>query len=290
MIKRSSSLPFIASLSLHVLLAMFLFLSFEKTIVLPAQSPPAPESEIIDAVVINQQALQQEVARLEAVEAKKREHEQARQHELIRKEKEAKEKRLKEEKLAQELKKKNEELKKEAELQKIAQQQEEKARQAKLKTEQEELKRLAKEKETLLAAKQKAEEEKKAAELAKQAAAQAAAKQREQAELNAKQQANQRVKQDQLTYYATLIRNKIHQNWRQPLGIDIAGFACKVAVKLLPTGEVIDALVIESSGNLEFDRSTELAIRKASPFPMPSDPDIVSEFRQFTFTFRPEAA
>jgi colicin import membrane protein len=40
---------------------------------------------------------------------------------------------------------------------------------------------------------------------------------------------------------------------------------------------------------LEFDRSAEVAIRKASPLPMPEDDNIAKEFRSFTLTFNPEA-
>ena len=101
---------------------------------------------------------------------------------------------------------------------------------------------------------------------------------------------NPRVLQNEITRFALLMRNKIHQHWRQPIGFDYDGLTCKVSVKLLPTGDVVEAVVIESSGSLEFDRSTELAIKKASPLPMPEDTSIAKEFRQFTFTFRPEAA
>lgn len=294
--RRSQKISFVFALSLHVLLAALLFMSFEKTIIIPAEAPPNPNKEIIDAVMVNNKALKEEVARLDAIDAKKRHQEQERQQELIRKENQAREKREKEEALAMDLKKKNEELKKEAEIQRLAQQQQEQVREKKLKAQMEELKKIQKEKEQALAIKKKIEQERKALETAKQKELakqkeKELAKQKEEIEAeNAnQQQANIRVKQDQITHYAMLMRNKIHQNWRQPLGIDLGGFTCKIAVRLMPTGDVIEAIVVESSGNIEFDRSTELAIHKASPLPMPIDPAIANEFRQFTFTFRPEA-
>lgn len=285
---RSRSISFISAVSLHIALAIFLLISFEKTLVL---SPPASEdtTKIIDAVMINNRQLQQEVERLEAVEAKKRAHEQAREREMVKKEKEALENRLKEEKLAEELKKQNEALKLQAQEREKAELQQEKARQLKLKAQQEELKKLAKEKEKLLAAKQKAEEERKAAELAKQKAA-ALQQQKEQAEQLAQQLASQRNLQSEKERYASLIKAKLHQNWRKPLGVDLTELSSKVEVRLLITGDVVDAQVVESSGNVEFDRSTEVAVHKASPLPMPSDPELAKEFRQFTFTFRPGAA
>lgn len=89
--------------------------------------------------------------------------------------------------------------------------------------------------------------------------------------------------------YALLMRAKIHQNWRRPVGMDNL-YKCKVAVKLGPQGEVISASVIDSSGNIEFDRSAELAIRKSSPLPLPSDEKMRAPFNNFTFTFDPQMA
>jgi colicin import membrane protein len=275
MASRSHKISFAFAVGLHMLMLIFLVMSLERTIVIQAE-PAAPKTEIIDAVMINKKTLQEEVARLEAKEAKKRAIELEKQQEIVRQQKEAQQKREKEEALAVELIKKNEELKKQAEALKVAEQQKEKEHQAKLKKEQEELKKQQKEKEQALAEKKKAEE-------------QQAQKQKEAEQVEQANQVNPKVRQDQITFYAKLMRNKIHQNWRQPIGFDFGGFTCKIAVKLMPTGEVIDATVIESSGNVEFDRSTELAIRKASPLPMPEDPHIAKEFHSFTFTFRPEA-
>lgn len=287
---RSQKVSFVFALSLHVLLVLFLIITFERTIVIPAE-PPASAKEIIDAVMIDTKALQQEVARLDAVEAKKKAQEKARIQEVQRKEKEAKEKRLKEEALAKELKLKNEELKKQAELQKQEQEKikiehdkQEKARVAKLKAEQEELKKIQKEKEDAKAEKVKIEAEKKAAELAKLKAIKDAQ------ERESQSQNTIRMNQDIISRYAAMMQSKIHKNWRQPIGFDYSGFTCKIAVRLMPTGEVIETNIVQSSGNIEFDRSTELAIRKASPLPMPDDPNVAKEFHQFTFTFRPEAA
>jgi len=86
--------------------------------------------------------------------------------------------------------------------------------------------------------------------------------------------------------YSDLIRQKVERNWRQPPG-DIAGLACHVRVRLIPGGEVIDAQVIKSSGNAFFDRSVELATRKSSPLPLPSDPNMFKYFRTLEFNFRP---
>ncbi len=285
---RSEKVSFAIAVGLHLVLALLIIFSVEKTIIIPAQ-PNDQQTKIIDAVMISKKSLQEEVARIEEKEIKKREQEQTRIKEIAHKEKEAKLKREKEEALAIELKKKNEELKKEAELKEKAELQREKERQVKLKQEQEELKKIQKEKEEALAQKKKADLERKAAE---EKAKEEKEKELAKALEGEKTQApalSPRVKQDLITRYAMLMRNKIHQHWRQPIGFDFDGLTCKVAVKLLPTGDVVEAVVVESSGSLEFDRSTEVAIRKASPLPMPDDPNTAKEFRQFTFTFRPEA-
>ncbi len=86
--------------------------------------------------------------------------------------------------------------------------------------------------------------------------------------------------------YSDLIRQKVERNWRQPPG-DIAGLACHVQVRLIPGGEVVEARVIKSSGNAFFDRSVELATRKASPLPLPSAPNMFKYFRTLEFNFRP---
>lgn len=270
--KNAQTISVVLSCIMHGMIVMLLFISLERTVFIPADPTQDQNKPIIDAVMVDNKTLQQEVARLDAIEANKRQEEQARQLEM-------KQKREKEEAQFAELKKKNEQLKKEAIEQKLKLQKQEAQQQAKLKAEQEELKKIQEQKEV---AKKKADEERKASELAK--------KKQEEQKVEEASAASAKVKQDQISQHAMLIQAKIKQNWRQPVGMSIAGFKCKLAVKLLPTGEVVDAQVIESSGNLAFDRSSELAIHKASPLPMPDDTEVAKIFRQFTFTFHPEAA
>jgi colicin import membrane protein len=64
---------------------------------------------------------------------------------------------------------------------------------------------------------------------------------------------------------------------------------CTIQVKLLPSGEVMDAVVVSSSGDAVFDRSAENAVRKASPLPVPQDKVLFNkDFRVFAFVFKPE--
>lgn len=283
----SNKISLALAIGLHIALAVLLVISFDHTMHLPPMANPDENKEIIDAVVVNKKSLQDEVDRLALIEAKRKQQEQAKKQELQRKEIEAKQKREKEEELLVELKKKNEQLKKEAELQRLVKEQQEQELKDKVKAEQETLKKIQKQKEELVAAKNKALIEQKAAELAKQ---QELAKQKEKAlaDENAKKAAS--VNQAEMDRYKMLLRNRLHQHWRQPLGVDFNKFSCKIAVRLMPTGDVIDVTIVQSSGSVEFDRSAELAVRKASPLPMPPDPALASQFREFDFIFKPEAA
>ncbi|TNC89766.1 MAG: protein TolA, partial [Thalassolituus sp.] len=65
----------------------------------------------------------------------------------------------------------------------------------------------------------------------------------------------------------------------------------EVRLVMVPTGEVISANVVKSSGHAALDRSVEQAIMKASPLPVPEDIRVFEKnFRTLTMKFRPENA
>ncbi len=66
------------------------------------------------------------------------------------------------------------------------------------------------------------------------------------------------------------------------------GLICTLVVRMIPGGEVVEARVIQSSGNAAFDRQAENAVRKASPLPVPSDPRLFKRMREIKFVFDPE--
>lgn len=87
-------------------------------------------------------------------------------------------------------------------------------------------------------------------------------------------------------------RNGIYQavvaNWSRPPSARNR-MEAKLLVELVPTGDVVTVTVIESSGNVAFDRSAEAAVRKARRFEVPKEPDLFEEhFRKFSLLFRPE--
>lgn len=84
------------------------------------------------------------------------------------------------------------------------------------------------------------------------------------------------------------IKQKVNQRWMRPSST-AAGSRCTIRVRLLSDGTVMDAKVISSSGNEDFDRSAENAVNKASPLPVPKDKELFArEFRSFQFLFNPK--
>lgn len=87
--------------------------------------------------------------------------------------------------------------------------------------------------------------------------------------------------------HKAVIRQKVSRNWLRPAGAS-SGLQCVVRVRLVPSGEVLEAVVVRSSGNAAFDRSVENAVYKASPLPIPQDPELFDYFRDIEFLFNPE--
>ena len=88
--------------------------------------------------------------------------------------------------------------------------------------------------------------------------------------------------------FSQSIRTKVMNSWVRPISAT-PGLKCKLQVKLLPSGEVTEVVVFASSGDLVFDRSVENAVRKASPFPVPSNRTTFDQkFKVLTFVFKPD--
>ena len=88
--------------------------------------------------------------------------------------------------------------------------------------------------------------------------------------------------------YASQIQRDIVQNWSRPPSAR-NGMEALLRVFLVPTGEVVNVVVEESSGNDAFDRSALLAVRKTERFQVPRQSrQFERNFREFTVLFRPE--
>ena len=88
--------------------------------------------------------------------------------------------------------------------------------------------------------------------------------------------------------FVAQIQQDIILNWSRPPSAR-NGMQALLRVFLVPTGEVVDVVVQESSGNEAFDRSAILAVQKAEQFQVPTAAiQFERRFREFTVLFRPE--
>ena len=161
--------------------------------------------------------------------------------------------------------------------------------------------RLIKQRKTQAVAQKRLADEKKQREKQKkqqqQAEQRAKEKAAEQAELQKIQNQEKRVIQEGIVLKATnQIKNKIERIWLRPENLP-KGLACLLEIRTLPSGDVVSARVIKSSGNVAFDGSAEGAVYDASPLPVPSDKSLYNGkyadgttfdgFRVFQLNFKP---
>lgn len=292
------SKPFVLAVGFHLFIAVLFGLSYISE---PELVKQKPLPEIIQAAMVDDEIILEEAERLKNKEKSKQVAQQKNQQALENKRKQeqellknAKNQRLQEEQKAKELQQKRQQ----NEL--IDKQKQEKIKKQKA----EEANRLAKIEKQKEVEKQRLDDLRKAAEKKKKLE-RLAAQIREKEQL-AKKQAAETRKSTQLkklaadakarkqqgrqaTITATAaIQRKVNQRWIKPISSP-KGLSCTIRVKLLPSGDVMDANVVSSSGNDIFDRSAENAVRKASPLPVPKDRRLfTSHFRTFTFEFKPE--
>lgn len=90
--------------------------------------------------------------------------------------------------------------------------------------------------------------------------------------------------QTQRSQYVMLITQQVENNWLRPVS-NTAGQSCEVRVTQAPSGDVIDVQLQSCTSDKAFQRSVESAVYKASPLPLPPDPELFE--RQIYFTFKP---
>lgn len=300
--KPTYSGAFFFSLILHGLIIGLLVYGFAKTV-----ETVAPEAvpEVMKATALDESQIDAEVQKLQDREKLKKSQEEDRQTKL-------EQRRKQEENRLTELRKKHqieEQRAKEQEKQRLEKQSKEKQRLAELKKQQEEEQerlsaikekkekaekkrreeelRLAKLEEQKKKEKARQEAEKKAAaEKAAKEKQQLAAEQRKQALAARRESEHQKQVQSAVAGAIGIIRQKVQRRWIRPASSQ-SGLSCIIRVKLIPGGEVVDAVVVKSSGVAAFDRSAERAVLKSSPLPLPADRTLFSHFRNFEFNFNP---
>ncbi|NOX77191.1 MAG: cell envelope integrity protein TolA [Gammaproteobacteria bacterium] len=289
-------LAMLYAILVHVVLGAVLFVSLEWT---DAPTPAQPRVDIVKAVVVDESRILAELEKLKKAEAQKKKQENAKQRKLDKKAKEAERKRKREEKRLAKLRKEREAEKKHQKKLQKKRKAEEKRLAAERTKKKKELNRLQAEQAAL--EQQRAAEEQKLAEVAAQLkkeeqqrkSAETLRRKREleaamRAEIAAEQAHRNTENEKRLNSlrgrYIADIQNKVERNWIRPPSAK-QGLSCKVAVKQIPGGEVINVTVTQCQGDEVFRRSVETAVYKASPLPRPSDPGLFD--REIVFTFRP---
>ena len=93
--------------------------------------------------------------------------------------------------------------------------------------------------------------------------------------------------------YGDLIRGAVERSWSRPPSAR-TGMRAVLQIQLIPTGEVVDVSVVQSSGSEEFDRSAMNAVRRVGKFPelqqlVRENPRAFEQnFRRFRLDFYPE--
>ncbi|OGT30331.1 MAG: protein TolA [Gammaproteobacteria bacterium RIFCSPHIGHO2_12_FULL_35_23] len=92
---------------------------------------------------------------------------------------------------------------------------------------------------------------------------------------------------NQISRYETLILNAIGKQWIIPQGVD-HHLTSQLLVTLSSDGTVENVQLLQSSGNVVLDRSAITAVFKASPLPVPQNPLLLKQFEQLQLTVKPE--
>ena len=96
-----------------------------------------------------------------------------------------------------------------------------------------------------------------------------------------------RFSQGEINKYKALILQAISSQWIVPVSANKSLYS-ELMIRVAPGGLVLDVQVTKSSGDPALDSSARLAVLKASPLPVPRDPDAFSAFRQFVLKVKPE--
>ncbi len=275
-VERERLIGFGGAVLVHLVLLGLLAFSMTQRPETPNSSNVAP---LVQATVVSEAVVAESARRREAEEA-------LRQRRIEEKEREA----AAEQRRAEEAKRLA------AEKARLAEQKRKKEAERARLAEQERQQKIEAEKQRKAEAEHKAAEERKKAEAERKRLEEEARKRQEQEEKLKQQlaaeaerlaQEQQRFRQQQLLsvrqQYMVDIKNKVERNWLRPTGSQ--GSHCRVVIHQIPGGEVVEVRLAECDGDVAFQRSVEAAVRKASPLPKPSDPEVFD--REIEFVFEP---
>lgn len=274
------------SVLLHLVLLGLLSVSIQFPVQLTAPGE-GPRPEVVRAVAIDESRVAEELTKIKEREAEK-ERAAVEQEQRVRKLQaqaaEAEQARKQEEQRLKEVAEKRKQA--ETEARQLAEKravEEAKTAATEKKRKEEEQRKAAADK------KRKAEEARqKAAEEQQRKKAEEARRRKEEESLRAAMEEEKRQQRaaSALSEYAPIIQQRVSRYWVRPPGAD-DGLKCRLLVRLTPGGEVTDVKIVRSSGNAAFDRSVQNAVFKATPLPLPDDPELARYFRDIEFIFDP---
>ena len=258
------------SIILHAVAIGMLLISLDLTPTL--RQPVRNQSPIIDAVAVNNEQVEQELTRIKELEQQKEQEQANKQAELERqlrelqkKSTEVEQKRIAEEKRLVDLK----------------QRQQEEEKLALVKQQQEELQQQREAEEQRL----KQEELRLAEEENKRREAEEALKQKLAEEQRQLQEAQDKEDLNVINSYVGRIANAIEREFNTA-GLP-PGMSCVFQIRMIPGGDVVEARIDKSSGNTLFDSRAEIAVKRASPLPVPDNPRIFAKMRVIRVFFAP---
>lgn len=135
---------------------------------------------------------------------------------------------------------------------------------------------------------QREEEQRRQAELAQQE------RQRQEQALQAQRDAEESqlaaAEAEGVMSYTSVIHDLVQRQWSRPPSAR-NGMVVVLRISMMPTGDITDVQVVQSSGDFAFDRAAETAVRRVNRFTeLQGMPYALFErnFRSFLLTFRPE--
>ncbi|MEI6896046.1 MAG: cell envelope integrity protein TolA [Psychromonas sp.] len=298
-------IAFVTALSLHLILGAVMLLGMNFSWL---EDKPKEQVVIINASIVNQKLFDDLAQKKQDIlaEIKRKEDQVRKEKERIQREKQASEKRRKEAEIKRIQAEKDAIVRKKKEQEKLALEKIAIAKALKVKKEAEKAKKMAE------AERKKQQAEMKRIETEKVAVAKAleAKQAKEQAEIKRQQKAaeTERLRQAELdkqmqaefesefsdaqnskhmseiARYKALIQNKISRNWQVELSMK--GKSCTLAIRLAPDGLVLSAK--RSQGDQQLCDSAKRATLRAKTLPIPQDPDIAAQFRDFDITLEPD--
>ncbi len=301
-IKQQYVIAISAAVALHAVFAVVLLANADFT---PKAKPqPKKQMQVIDAVVIDEKKLQQQVDKLKKQQDAIKKRETDRIKELERRADEAKKKRQQEadriKKLERDRKKKEAEKKKADAAAKKSKQkalaEEKKRKQKELERKRSEkaaadakAKRLKEEAATKKAAEErrrkKLAEEKRKKEAAERAEQERMLEQQMLEEMQARQSARSQQVMSEVDKYSALIVQAIERNFIQDEAT-MRGKSCKLKIRLASSGFVINVKSV--SGDKVVCQEAVKAVNKAGTLPVSKDPQVFKELQDISLTYKPE--